>query len=433
MAGHSIGRLLRSSEFAGLLSAQFLGYLNDNIYKMIVSLLVVAAALRVGMEASYLSLATAVIIMPYILFSGYAGHIADVFSKRSVLICFKVVEIGSMVLALLALLSGRIDALLVTLFFVALHSAFFSPAKYGILSEMLPGAELSRANGLLEMSRYGAVILGTVAGGLLLEIWSNEPLYIGLVLIAIACTGLLASLRIGRVDPSPVRKGFRLNPWAEIGSGIGRLTRDGRLGPTVMALTYFEFLAALVLLDMLLFGKELLSLGDTRTALLGAFVGLGLGVGCFAAGGLSGNRVDLGLVPFGSLGAGLLLMVLALAPHSFMLTAALLVLLGVAGGFFVVPLNAFLQRQAKPGERGRVIATNNFLNMVGVLLACGTLWLVRDVFGLRPDGILLAAGCLTLLLTALGLAILPGLRRRTSRWLPRCRNFVTARWASSPC
>lgn len=194
--------LLRRPGFPALLCTQFLGAFNDNLYKMIVSLLAVTAALTAGGGSQYLSLAGAVFILPYLLFSGYAGYVADVFDKRSVLIVTKAAEIGVMGLALLALLSGRIELSLAMLFLMALQSVFFSPAKYGILPEILPEAELSRANGHLEMSRYAAIILGTAIGGVLLSAWGEHPAYIGLVLIGIAAVGTLSSLGIAVVPKS---------------------------------------------------------------------------------------------------------------------------------------------------------------------------------------------------------------------------------------
>src|SRR5437867_2439311 len=198
--------LLKSGGFQAFLWTQFLGAFNDNVFKIVVSMLAVDLATRSGVGSGYLSLVGAVFILPFFLFSGYSGHLADVFSKRTVLIVTKSFEILAMGLGLFALLSGRIEYLLGVLFLMALHSTFFSPAKYGILPEMLPDKDLSRANGLLEMSTFLAIILGTSLGSFLIASWKNRPELIGLVLIVIAVGGTLASLRITRVPPSGARK-----------------------------------------------------------------------------------------------------------------------------------------------------------------------------------------------------------------------------------
>ena len=380
--------LLRQRGFSALVCAQFFGALNDNLYKTVVSLLMVTAGLGAGASGGYLSLAGVLFILPYLLFSGYAGHLADALDKRSVVILTKTLEVGIMVLALAALVSGRIDMLLVVLFLMATQSTFFSPAKYGILPEMLSSGDLPRANGLMEMTRYLAVILGTAAGGAMLFAWGGRPGSIGLALICIAIAGVLASLWVTAVPRSGAHKAFRPNPWGEIAGGLRRLARDPVLGPTVAGITFFESLATLVMLDVLLAAKEIMKLDDLYTGSLGVFVGCGMGAGCFVAGRLSGSGIRLGLVPLGSFGVALALVLMSLSMWSYVLFTSLLALLGFFGGFFFIPLNALLQRNAGRQEKGRLIATNNFVNMAGVLLASGSLWLLRDLCGIPADAIL---------------------------------------------
>src|SRR4030067_3322088 len=189
--------------FQSFLWTQFLGAFNDNIYKMVVSLFAVEAAARGGSGGSaYLSLAVAVFILPFILFSGYAGHAADVYNKRSVLIVTKSFEIVAMGMAVFALWSGRIDFMLFVLFLMALQSTFFSPAKYGIIPEMLPDKDLSRANGLLEMSTFLAIIMGTAIGGMIFGIWKERVGWIGIFVVVTAVIGTCTSFGISRGPPS---------------------------------------------------------------------------------------------------------------------------------------------------------------------------------------------------------------------------------------
>jgi acyl-[acyl-carrier-protein]-phospholipid O-acyltransferase/long-chain-fatty-acid--[acyl-carrier-protein] ligase len=381
--------LLRQRGYTALLAAQILGSFNDNLFKMVVSLL--ALGVGIGGGSAYLSLAGAVFILPYLLFSGYAGHVADRFDKRSVLVFAKMVEVAIMGLALASLMSGRIGWMMAILFLMATQSAFFSPAKYGILPEMLPATQLSRANGLLELSRYLAVILGTVSGGLLLSVSAGRPALVGLVMIAIACIGAVVSLRISAVPSSGAGKPFRVNPWAEVATGIRRLARDRQLGPAVAGITFFEFLGAFVMLDLLLLGKEVMALDDLSVSMLVGLAGLGAAVGCFAAGRLSGDRIALGLVPIGSAGITAALVFLSYVPHSYGWTVVGVMSVGGFGGLFFVPLNTLLQHASGRAEKGHLIGTNNFLNMLGVLASCGVLWLLRDVFSIAPDRLLLVA------------------------------------------
>src|SRR5215471_12368517 len=191
-----------SHALRALLMAQFLGAFNDNVYKMVVSLLAVQEALKAGVGSAALALVSAIFIIPFLLFSGYAGHAADVLSKRTVLVITKVFEVFVMGLAYGALLSGRLDYMLGVLFLLATQATFFGPAKYGLLPEILPARDLARANGLIEMSTFVAIILGTALGTAMFVVWYKQLEIIGLCLIAVAVAGTGASLRIPSVPPS---------------------------------------------------------------------------------------------------------------------------------------------------------------------------------------------------------------------------------------
>jgi acyl-[acyl-carrier-protein]-phospholipid O-acyltransferase / long-chain-fatty-acid--[acyl-carrier-protein] ligase len=413
---------LSSRGFLSLLSAQFLGALNDNLLKMVVSLLAAGIAAESG-KGGYLSLVSGVFILPYLLFSGYAGFLADRFDKRAVLIAGKGLEIAVMILALGALLAKNSDALLVALFLAATQAAFFSPAKYGILPEMLASRDLARANGYLETSRYAAVIAGTALGGSMLGAFRDCPARIGVALVAIASLGALLSFGIAKVSASGCRKTLHANPWREIASGIRRLAADRALWPAVAGITWFESLAALIMLDLLLAGKTSMNLDDIRLGILGALAGVGVGLGCLLAAALSRRGLNLGLVPIGAFGTGIMLIALSQADGSYALTSAALAGLGISGGLFLVPLTALLQQNARRDEKGHLISTNNFLNMVGVLAASVALWLLHDLLGISPAGIALAAGLLTLLVSAsllwLGLELPRGCGDRQAPEFPR--------------
>lgn len=399
--------LLKSAGFQSYLWAQFLGAFNDNFYKIVVSLFAVETAARSGGGSAYLSIAGALFILPFFLFSGYAGHLADVFNKRSILITTKSFEIVAMTLALLAFLSGRIELMLGILFLMALQSTFFSPAKYGILPEMLPYSELSRANGLLEMSTFLAIILGTSIGSVIFGVWRDRLDLIGLTAIVIAVAGTIISMGISRVPSSGAVKPFRLNPWSEIARGIKRLYREKPLWFTVVGISYFWFLGALLQMDILLLGKEVMGLDDQWIGILITFLAIGIGAGSLAAGRISGDQIEPGLIPVGSIGMGIFSILLSFAASSYFLTVAALVLLGFSGGLFIVPLHAFLQQQSGHQERGRVIATSNFLNTGGILLASGVLWLFRDIFQIQSDRIILIFGFFTFIVTAYTVRELP--------------------------
>ncbi len=401
---------LRRRGFVALLGAEFCGAVNDNLYKMLISLLAIGTA--AADSSGLLPLTGVAIILPYLLFAGRAGQLADRLSKRRVFVALKAVEIPLMAAALATLVVGRVDLMLAVLFLTAAQSALSSPAKYGLLPELLPVAALSQANGLLQFCRYSAIIFGTVTGGALLAAWPERPAVGGGALIAVAVVGWLASRHIDEPPPrgGPARP--RLGAWRELADGIRRIGADRVLRPVVIGTCWFDFLSTLVMLDVLLLAKQVVGLDDLRTGLLGAAAGIGIGVGSVAAGRLSGGRIRPGLVPLGVLAVALVLLIAPLWGGAFGSAAAALALLGFASGFYVVPLNALLQHRPRREETGQVIAANNFLNMMGVLLGSAGVWLLHDVAGLPPPWVLTVAGAATLgFATAAGLAVVrPGWR-----------------------
>jgi len=163
------GPLLADSRFEGFLWTQFLGAFNDNVYKMIVSIMAVRMAGDPASGSRYLAIAGAVFVIPFLLFAGYAGQLADRFSKTRVLQITKSLEMVAMSMGIVALVTGGMDFLLIVLFLLATQANFFSPAKYGILPELMTEANLSRANGLLELTTFIAIVIGTSFGTFLYE------------------------------------------------------------------------------------------------------------------------------------------------------------------------------------------------------------------------------------------------------------------------
>jgi acyl-[acyl-carrier-protein]-phospholipid O-acyltransferase/long-chain-fatty-acid--[acyl-carrier-protein] ligase len=392
---------------------QFLGAFNDNIFKMVVSFL----AMRSMGDVEGVSLVGAVFILPFLLFSGYAGHLADRFGKRSVLVWMKWLEVAAMALAVPALLTGQLPLLLSVLFLMATQSTFFSPAKYGILPELLPEHELSRANGLLEMSTFVAIVVGTSIGGLVFTAWHDTPEYIALVLVAIAAIGVWTSLRIPAVAAAAPRQVLQLTPWGEIATGLRRLLSDRTLWMTAVGASFFWFLGALLQLAMLPYATATLGVNEAAATQLYTALAIGIGAGSLIAGRLSGGHIELGLVPLGSLGMGAFSLALAASSSSYWWSAASLLLLGFSGGFFAVPLNALLQHRPAAHERGRILATANVMQTVGILLASAVLWFFGTRLGWTMPTVFAAAGLFTLVGGVYVLLTLPAFFIRFTLWL----------------
>ena len=426
---------MRDRGFAALMVAQFLGALNDNLLKIAIVLaatsVAAGSAITIGADlpadlaardwmhdpATLIPLAGAAFILPFLIFSGVAGQIADRVAKSRVLAWTKAPEIVAMLLAVPALASGEPIVMLGVLLFTATQSTFFSPAKYGILPELLPDRDLTRGNALIETSTFLAIILGAVIGGFLFDGLVGRLHVYGWIMVGVAVAGFVAILFVRRTPAPAMRRRFTLNPADDIGAGLKALYDDRRLWLTVLGISWFWFLGALLQMSVIRLGRDELGLDGAGTGLLQAAIAVGIGVGSIAAGRLSGEKVEPGLVPLGSLGMGASALWLAADGGSQGHAMLALGSLGFFGGLFVVPLNALLQQKSEPALRGRIIACNNFLNTIGILLASAAAWVSGSLLGWGPRTEVLAAGIATFAVTAFLLTLLPDFLIRFLLWL----------------
>jgi acyl-[acyl-carrier-protein]-phospholipid O-acyltransferase/long-chain-fatty-acid--[acyl-carrier-protein] ligase len=397
-----------------VLGCQFMGAFNDHFFKMIVSLVAIEAGSGGAGGSAYLSLSGVIYVLPFLLFSGFAGYLADRFDKRTVMIATKGFEVVLGALALVGLVLGSIELMLAVLFLFATQSAFFSPPKYGILPDIVPAGALPRANGLVEFSRYVAIIGGTALAGVFSSLWGRDSLGLGLFILIVALLGWSASFGIpttGRPGPVPGKRGGpALGTW----EGIKFVATQPKLRVLVCMTTALDFAMTLISLTVLLLAKQTMSLSDLRSGLFIALAGIGVAVGSILAGHLSRGRAELGFLPFGAAGASAALILLSNSTSSFPLAATALTAMGAFTGFLVVPLYTALQKTAPRGELGRVIGGNNFFNMFGVLVGSGLLWVLHDVLELAPRTILAVLALATLTMTTTALGRSPRLRARVS-------------------
>ncbi|HEY1386204.1 MAG TPA: MFS transporter, partial [Dongiaceae bacterium] len=422
MNDRSYWRLIHDPGFAWMLASQFLGAFNSNLYSWSITFFALDLASRPGAPfrgETMVGLIGAVFIAPYLLFSDYAGQLADRFSKRSVLISVKSFEIVVMLSGLAAFWIGDMPALLVVLFFMGTQAAFYSPAKYASLPELLPDRDMSRGNALIEMSTFLAIILGGVLGGSIYQAFHDNLPMIGIIATAISVVGTLCAFGIGRTAPGRRARKFSWNPVGEVAHGLAHLYRNRRLWLTVLGLTYFWFVGALVQKLISVFAVETLGIPATEgitIGLLGATLAIGIGVGSLMAGRLSGHKVELGLVPIGAVGISIGAFWMAGIQHSYGATLACLALLGFFGGFYSVPLNAMLQQKADEDKRGRLIAANNVMNTLGILLAAGVM-LASGFIAVTPNMIAAFAAVTALAVIGYLLILLPDFLIRFSLWM----------------
>ena len=408
----------RLGGFWSLFITQFQGAFSDNVLKWLVISLIMGMGFSNDKRDQLVGLVSALFALPFILFSMAGGYLADRYSKRSVTIGIKVFEIAVMLLALCGLAANQLFLVIACVFLMEVHSAIFGPSKYGLLPELLPERKLSWGNGVLELGTFVSIIAGTVVGPWLCATFAGRQAWSGAVLVALAALGLGLSLGVTRVPAAAPTKQFRANVVADLWGQIRLIRRDRVLWLAVVGNTYFFTIAALIQSLILIYTKDVLNLSDPQqSSYLQAATAIGIGLGSFAAGYLSGGKIEYGLIPLGS--AGLTVFAALLGRHglSFGRVGVYLSLLGFFGGFFIVPIAALMQHRPDRATKGGVLAAANLLSFVGVLLAAGVFLLVTTVLHLDPATVFLLTAVATLAGTFYVLWLLPDALLRFGLWL----------------
>ncbi len=298
--------------FWSLFVTQFQGAFSDNILQNLVIFMILGLNLSLAEKHEIAEKVNALFCLPFILFSLYGGFLADRFSKRSVTIAVKIFEIIVMSFVCAGLAWQNRQILLMGIFLMGIHSAFFGPSKYGLLPELLAEKKLSWGNGLIEFGTYTAIILGGVAAALMHQFFGASEVWSGVVLVALAFFGLGASLGITRVPAADPTRKFRLNFAGQIFRILGSVRQDRRLALAFLGNAYFSFLGALLLLNMFFYGAYVLHVGDVQISYLKIALALGIGLGSVAAGYASGGRIEHGLIPYGAFGLSIISIMLAI-------------------------------------------------------------------------------------------------------------------------
>jgi MFS family permease len=366
---------LHSRTFLGLLVAQFLAAFNDQAIH--------AAAMFFAINTEVMSESRAITLMPILFYAPWAifctlaGYFADRFSKQCSLIFWKVAEVAITLTALVGFWVGRQDSpgfgasvVLACVFLMGMHSAFFVPAKYGAMPEILTSRMLSRGNGLLESLSFLAVILGTVIGGVLSTVYRGQEYKIGLILTVLAVAGALASLLIRRMPAANPTRPFPPYVFKPLWENIRLLLGSRPLQVAVVGIAFFTFLVAFMRATVYMHGQaQVPRWTELKTSVIVGMVALGIGLGSPLVGFLSGGKVELGLVPIGAVGMMFATSVAAMALDNIPTFIVCIVLIGFFTGFYLVPLFTLLQHRAPRTSKGDSIATSNFINVTGAILA----------------------------------------------------------------
>ena len=381
-------KLLGQRRFAPFFVTQFLGALNDNVFRNgLVILITFQGVLVLGMNHSQLAnVAGALFILPYFLFSAIAGQLADKYEKSFLIRRIKILEIVLMSLAAGALLTRSYAALLVVLTFMGFQSTLFGPVKYAYLPQQLHVSELVGGNALVESGTYLAIIFGLIIGGLAVAYDPGQQIVLSACILFFAVMGYLASRQVPITRP--VDPGLKLNwnVWKETWRIVGFAREEKSVFLSVLGISWFWFFGTAMTLQIPAYTLDILNGSEAVSVSLLVAFAVGIGIGSLLCERLSGHRIELGLVPFGSIGLSLFAIDLYFAQPVAHVTAVDSVtefltragswrvlldlsLLGAFGGFYSVPLYALIQKRSERSHLSRIIAANNIINSIFMVTA----------------------------------------------------------------
>ena len=414
--------LLGQRRFAPFFWVQFLGAGNDNVFKFAFTVMVTYQLQVSWLPPAQAGLAIgALFILPFLLFSATSGQLADKVPKEVLIRFVKTLEIAIMAVAAWGFARQDVPLLLACVFLMGLHSTLFGPVKFAYLPQHLDERELTGGNGMVEMGTFVAILLGNVAGGLLVAVPQVGPQYVAVACLLLAVLGRLVAQAIPASPPTDPGLAINWNPFTETWRNLRLAHGNVVVFRSLLGISWMWFFGAVFLSQFPVFARQVLHGNEQVASLLLVVFSVGVGTGALLCEMLSRRHVEIGLVPLGAFGMTVFSVDLYLASRALPPAEALalgaflaqpahwrvladLFMLSLFAGIFSVPMYALIQLRSQPTHRARIIAANNILNalfmiasslMVGALLAAGLT--VPEVF--LVVGLLNAvvAGCIFLL------------------------------------
>jgi 1-acyl-sn-glycerol-3-phosphate acyltransferase len=435
MEQHSQFGLFRQRRFMPFFMTQGLGAFNDNIFKNALAAVLVFEGSRLGglNTDQVVNLSAMLFILPFFLFSALFGQFADKYEKSLQIRRVKLFEVVIMALATLGFWTDSVPLLLFVLFLLGLQSTIFGPIKYGILPQILKPQELVGGNALVEMGTFVAILAGTIAGPQLAGIDVSWPYWVGAAGLAVAVTGYLFSLRVPQAEAVAPDLEINWNIFSETIRNLKFLNENRVVLNSVLGIAWFWFFGATFLVQIPSYSQNVLG-GDANlmSGLLALFI-IGISTGSLLCEKLSGRQVEIGLVPFGAIGLTLFGLDLYfaspvnpgeavtigafLADGSNWRIVADLMLIGVFGGFYIVPLYALVQSRSAPDHRSRVIAGLNILDALFMVIAAIMAMLILGPVGLSIPELFLITAVLNAIVAIYIFTLVPEFLMRFLVWI----------------
>jgi hypothetical protein len=422
--------LLGQRRFGPFFATQFLGALNDNIFRNgLVILVTFQGVLVLGMNHRQLAnVALALFILPFFLFSATAGQLADKYEKSLLMRRIKLLEIALMLIAAFAFVTRSYGVLLLVLFLMGCQSTLFGPVKYAYLPQHLATEELVGGNALVESGTYVAIMLGLIVGGIL-----DSQATLAVCLIVVALTGYLASRQVPATSAVDPDLKINWNAWAETWHIIGFAREERSVFLSILGISWFWFFASAMISQVPAYTLEILNGSKVVTICLQVAFAVGVGIGSLLCERMSDRRIELGLVPFGSIGLSAFAIDLYFAqpvangiavatlgeflsrPGSWRVLIDLS-LIGAFGGFYSVPLYALIQTRSKRRHLSRIIAANNIINAI-FMVSAAVLSIAILKSGMSIPELFLVLAVLNALVATYIYSLLPEFLMRFLAWI----------------
>jgi len=428
--------LLKERRFAPFFTTQLLGAFNDNLFKNALVALLSFGALQLSAEkaGSLIAMSAGLFILPFFLFSAFSGQIADKYEKSMLIRRIKLAEICIMCLGAVAFWMGSVPMLMGILFLMGVQSAFFGPIKYGILPQHLHESELIGGNGVVELGTFLAILLGTIIGTQIITKAPNGSVVaVCIFIIVVAIVGYFSSRRIPSAPASDPSLKIRFNPVVETWKLITYTKKNRIIFQCIVGISWFWFMGATYLAQFPIYARDVLGgNGDVYTILLAAF-SIGIGCGSVLCERLSGGKVEIGLVPLGAIGISLFGLDLFFATPGAPLGAGMgvleflgngsawrmlidVMLIGLFGGFYIVPLYALIQKTSAPDRLSRAISCNNVMNALFMVVSAIVVGILVNL-GLSIRAMFLGVAILNALVAAYIFRLVPEFLMRFLIWM----------------
>jgi MFS family permease len=374
----------RKPRLLPLYLTNFLGVLDDNLLKSLISLIAVSWIAN-GNESMIIMLAASFMVIPFILFSPFAGFLSKTLNKRRTVVILKIAEIVIMSLATIGFLFESIHIVLIAMFLMGLQSTFFSPMKFALIRDIGGEAKSSVGTGAIEMTTFFGVLIGTFIAGVITDIEYQKMFWIAGVFALITFLGLMNALMIRANEPKPLTitvKPLNFIAYIRRKFNWSKVAAPG-LNDVVLGLSMFWLVASMIQLNLFVHCPITMEMSGTQTGITLALVAVAIGLGSFLSGVVAKDNVETGLIPVGGIGFIISMSAIYIFDPRGIAFTLLIMAAAFFAGFFKTPLNAWMQVHVKGRKLGDAIAYNNLINFIFILISALIFGFAETAFGTR--------------------------------------------------